>query len=73
MGMREALRLRDGRPVVFQTNRVWRALVDRDGPGYQGYLLAKSTGKLDRATLSRPGGRDEVIEALLVNDPYAEP
>lgn len=28
MGMREALRLRDGRPIIFQTNLVWQALVD---------------------------------------------
>ena len=73
MGMREALRLREGRPVVFQTNLVWQALVDRDGPGYQEYLLARSSSKLDRATPSRQGGADEVIEALLTNDPYAEP
>ena len=73
MGMREALRLREGRPVVFQTNLVWQALVDRDGPGYQEYLLARSSSKLDRATPSRRGGPDEVIEALLTNDPYAEP
>ena len=27
MGMRETLRLRQGRPIVFQTNRTWRALI----------------------------------------------
>ncbi len=30
MGMREAMRLRDGRPIVFQTNLRWRALVGED-------------------------------------------
>ncbi len=33
MGMREALRLRHGRPIVFKTNVVWRALVDHDDAG----------------------------------------
>ncbi len=42
-GMREALRLRDGRPVIFQTNVVWRALMDADGPGYGDYQIAGST------------------------------
>jgi hypothetical protein len=32
MGMREALRLRQGRPIVFQTNRTWRALVGAETP-----------------------------------------
>lgn len=33
MGMKEALRLRDGRPIVFQSNMTWRAIVDSDEPG----------------------------------------
>ena len=32
MGMREALRLRQGRPIVFQTNRTWRALIGAERP-----------------------------------------
>ena len=28
MGMREAIRLRDGRPIIFQSNHRWQALVD---------------------------------------------
>jgi hypothetical protein len=32
MGMREALRLRGGRRIVFQTNTVWQALADSEGP-----------------------------------------
>ena len=42
-GLREALRLRDGRPVVFQTNVAWRVLMDADGPGYRDYQIAGST------------------------------
>ncbi len=41
--MREALRLRDGRPVVFQTNVAWRVLMDADGPGHGEYQIAGST------------------------------
>jgi hypothetical protein len=40
--MQEALRLRDGRPVIFQTNVVWRALMDADGPSYGDYQIAGS-------------------------------
>lgn len=32
MGMREALRLRQGRPIVFKTNRNWRALIGEETP-----------------------------------------
>ncbi len=42
-GMREALRLRDGRPVVFKTNAAWRVLMDADGPGDGIYRIAGST------------------------------
>ena len=33
MGLREAMRLRNGRPIVFQSNRRWQALVDVDADG----------------------------------------
>ena len=39
MGMREALRLRHGRPIIFQTNLVWRALVDEEQQGGRDYQL----------------------------------
>ncbi len=42
-GMPEALRLRDGRSVVFQTNVAWRVLMDADGPGHGDYQIAGST------------------------------
>ncbi len=41
--MPEALRLRDGRPVVFQTNVAWRVLMDADEPGYGAYQIAGPT------------------------------
>ncbi len=44
MGMREALRLRDGRPIVFQTNVRWQALMD-SGTDYGDYLVARSAGR----------------------------
>ncbi len=33
MGLREAMRLRNGRPIVFQSNLRWQALVDVDADG----------------------------------------
>ncbi len=39
LGMREALRLRHGRPIIFQTNLVWRALVDEEQQGGRDYQL----------------------------------
>jgi hypothetical protein len=33
MGMREAMRLRNGRPIVFQSNRRWQALIDVEADG----------------------------------------
>jgi hypothetical protein len=74
MGMREALRLRDGRPIVFQTNVTWNALVDDKGLDYQGYVLARSSGRIDRhhgATV--PGSRELEVQATLVDDPYWDP
>jgi hypothetical protein len=56
MGMREALRLRDGRPIVFQTNVVWNALVNSDGLDEQTYLV------------TRP--RELEVQAALVDDDY---
>ena len=41
--MPEALRLRDSRPVVFQTNVAWRVLMDADEPGHGDYQIAAST------------------------------
>jgi hypothetical protein len=64
MGMREALRLREDRPIVFQANTTWRALLDDDGPGYDRYLAA---GQRDAGPGSRRGFRaqDLPIEAIL--------
>ncbi len=42
-GMPESLRLRDGRPVVFQTNVAWRVLMDAEEPGHGDYQIAAST------------------------------
>jgi len=41
--MPEALRLRDGRPVVFQTNVAWRVLMDAEESGHGDYQIAAST------------------------------
>ena len=74
MGMREALRHRDGRPIVFQTNTDWNALVDKDGLDYQEYVLAHASGRLERHRGSaRPGRQDEEVQVLLGDDPYWDP
>lgn len=39
MGMREALRLRNGRPIIFQTNLEWRALIDEESQRGRDYQL----------------------------------
>ena len=73
MGMREALRLRDGRPIVFQTNVVWNALVDDDGLDYQEYVLAHASGRLQRHRGSPRHGDQEIeVQALLGDDAYWE-
>ena len=52
-GMPEALRLRDGRPVIFQTNVAWRVLMDADEPGHGDYQIAASERGLElEASLS---------------------
>ncbi|MHC4142454.1 MAG: hypothetical protein ACYSUF_11445, partial [Planctomycetota bacterium] len=73
MGMREALRLRGGRPIVFQTNTVWNALVDDKGLDYQEYVIAHASGRLDqyRGSAGR-GDQDIEAQALLSDDPYGE-
>ncbi|MHC4588318.1 MAG: hypothetical protein ACYTAQ_03015 [Planctomycetota bacterium] len=74
MGMREALRLRDGRPIVFQVNTGWQALVDSDGLDYQEYVLAHASGRLDRHRGSpRHGSREPEVQVLLGDDPNWEP
>jgi len=73
MGMRESLRHRDGRPIVFQMNTVWNALVDDDGLDYQEYVVAIASGKLDRYRGSAGrGDRDIEVQALLSDDAYWE-
>jgi hypothetical protein len=73
MGMREALRLRDGRPIVFQTNTVWNALVDDQGLDYQEYVLAHASGKIERDHASSRYGQQEIeVQALLSDDAYWE-
>jgi hypothetical protein len=69
MGMREALRLREGRPIVFQTNTVWNALVDDNGLDYQEYVIAHASGKLEqyRGSAGR-GDQDIEVQALLSDD-----
>jgi hypothetical protein len=70
MGMREALRLREGRPIVFRTNNVWQALVDGDGPGYEGYLVAHASGRIERqGGRARPGSPATEVQVLLGDDP----
>jgi len=73
MGMREALRLREGRPIVFQTNTVWNALVDDEGLDYQEYVLAHASGRLEqyRGSAGR-GDQDIEVQALLGDDGYWE-
>jgi hypothetical protein len=73
MGMREALRLRDGRPLVFQMNSGWQALVDSDGLDYQEYVLAHASGRIDRHRGSSRHGREPEVQVLLGDDPYWEP
>ncbi|MHC4610014.1 MAG: DUF6011 domain-containing protein [Planctomycetota bacterium] len=73
MGMREALRLREGRPIVFQTNLVWNTLVDDDGLDYQEYVVAHASGKLEQHRgSSRYGDQDVEVQALLGDDGYWE-
>jgi hypothetical protein len=57
MGMREALRLREGRPIVFQTNVVWQALVDSDGLDEETYLVTRSRD-----------ARELEVQAALIDD-----
>jgi hypothetical protein len=74
MGMREALRLRDGRPIVFQTNTVWNALVDDQGLDYRDYLVALASGRIERHPgATRQGSRELEVQATLVDDPYWDP
>ena len=74
MGMREALRLRDGRPIVFQMNTGWQALVDGDGLDYQEYVVAHASGRLQRHRGSPGrGSQDPEVQVLLGDDPYWDP
>jgi hypothetical protein len=73
MGMREALRLRDGRPIVFQTNTVWNALVDDKGLDFQEYVVAHASGRIDRDRAASGYGQQEIeVQALLGDDAYWE-
>ena len=66
MGMREAVRLRDGRPIVFQMNFKWRVFADTDDAGY---LLADSSA--ESAQMSEVRGQDQpelYLEASLLDD-----
>jgi hypothetical protein len=74
MGMREALRLRDGRPIVVQMNTGWQALADSEGLGYQEYVVARASGRLKRHRASPgPGGGQTEVQVLLGDDPYWDP
>ena len=69
-GMPEAIRLREGRSVVFRTNVVWRVLVDADDLQDQQYLVADTSGDTGRG----PRGLDRRIrDVLLGDDPFEDP